>query len=110
MSANEIMRLARGTLRYGPLFVAEVLVFWLILLAVDYSGYGAPTAATHPARALLISFVFVFLAIGAAEARFHLYRRVWSVAGLNDAFAIGLAVAEAALLMTLANLVFPDGS
>lgn len=99
----------RGGVRYGPLFAAEVLAFWLILVAVDYSGYGAPTPATHPARSLAISFVFVVLAMGAAEARFHLYRRVWSVAGLNDAFAIGLAVIEAALLVTVANLIFPDG-
>ena len=109
MIAAEIKRLTRGAVRYGPLFVGEVLVFWLILLAVDYSGYGAPTPTTHQARALAISFGLVVLAMGAAEARFHLYRRVWSVAGLNDAFAIGLAVVEAALLVTLANLLFPDG-
>jgi FlaA1/EpsC-like NDP-sugar epimerase len=47
--------------------------------------------------------------MGAAEARFHLYRRVWSVAGLNDAFAIGLAILEASLLITLINLFIPDG-
>ena len=104
-----MQRLMRGAFRYGPLFVAEVLLFWLILIAVDYSGYGAPTPATHPARSLGITFVFVVLALGAAEARFHLYRRVWSVAGLNDAFAVGLAVVEAALLLTVANLLFPDG-
>src|SRR5258708_13316864 len=47
--------------------------------------------------------------MGAGEARFHLYRRVWSVAGLADAFAVGLAVVEASLLVTLIRLVFPDG-
>ena len=104
-----LTRLVKGSLRYGPLFVAEVCVFWLILVAVDYSGYGAPTPATHPARSLSLAFILVVLAMGAAEARFHLYRRVWSVAGLSDAFAIGLAVVEAALLITLANLLFPDG-
>jgi FlaA1/EpsC-like NDP-sugar epimerase len=96
-------------MRYGPLFVAEVAVFWLILVAVDFSGYGAPTPTVHLPRALSISLVLVIFAMGAAEARFHLYRRVWSVAGLSDAFAVGLAVVEAALLITLANLLFPDG-
>jgi len=109
MSVRHMRRLARGAVRYGPLFVGEVLVFWLILVAVDLSGYGAPSATTHQARSLAISLLFVVLAMGAAEARFHLYRRVWSVAGLNDAFAIGFAVVEAALLITIANLVFPDG-
>src|SRR5438094_5302304 len=109
MIAAEIKRLTRGAVRYGPLFVGEVLVFWLILLAVDYSGYGAPTPTTHQARALAISFGLVVLAMGAAEARFHLYRRVWSVAGLNDAFAIGSACVEASLLITSATLLFPDG-
>lgn len=47
--------------------------------------------------------------MGAGEARFHLYRRVWSVAGLSDAFAVGLAVVEASLLVILINLLFPDG-
>src|SRR5437870_9068708 len=51
----------------------------------------------------------VSLAMGAGEARFHLYRRVWSVASLNDAFAVGLAVVEATLLVTIINLLFPDG-
>jgi FlaA1/EpsC-like NDP-sugar epimerase len=47
--------------------------------------------------------------MGAAEARFRLYRRVWSIAGLSDAFAVGLAVVEASLLVTIINLLFPDG-
>jgi FlaA1/EpsC-like NDP-sugar epimerase len=46
-------------------------------------------------------------AMGAGEARFRLYRRVWSVAGLNDAMAIGLAVTEATFLITLANALMP---
>jgi FlaA1/EpsC-like NDP-sugar epimerase len=101
--------LARSAYRYGPVFVAEVLAFWLVLLAVSASGYGTdgvfPFRAWYPAASLLM----VTLAMGAGEARFRLYRRVWSVASLSDAFAIGLVVIEATLLITIINLLFPDG-
>src|SRR5437773_12305359 len=107
--SRRISRLVRGSVRYAPLFIAEVAVFWLILWAVDSSGYGSPTAGLFVEWAPLTSLGMVTLAMGAGEARFHLYRRVWSVAGLNDAFAVGLAVVEASLLVTLANLVIPDG-
>jgi FlaA1/EpsC-like NDP-sugar epimerase len=52
--------------------------------------------------------VFVVLALGAAEARFGLYRRIWKVAGIHDAIATGFAVAEASLLITLANWAMPS--
>jgi len=95
--------------RFGPTFLVEVLAFWLILLAVSASGYGTdnpwPWRPWYPATSLLI----VTLALGAGEARFHLHRRVWSVASVNDAFAVGLAVVEATLLVTIVNLIFPDG-
>src|SRR2546429_8831489 len=100
--------LTRGSLKYGPIFGGEVMLFWLILMAVDSSGYGAGVAYPTDWYAL-VSLLMVALAMGAGEARFHLYRRVWSVAGLSDAFAIGLAVVEASLLVILINLVFPDG-
>jgi len=101
----------RGSVRYGPLFAAEVFVFWLIVMGVDWSGYGTPSSSSQtPEWYPIESLALVTLAMGAAEARFHLYRRVWSVAGLNDAFAIGLAVVEASLLITLINLLIPDGS
>jgi FlaA1/EpsC-like NDP-sugar epimerase len=87
----------------------EVLVFWLLIKAVEESGYGHPSASYAGAWYPSISIVLVAVAMGAGEARFHLYRRVWSVAGLNDAFAVGLAVVEASLLVTIANLLFPDG-
>jgi len=108
---HKFSRLVRGSVRYGPLFAAEVFVFWLILIGVDWSGYGTPSSSSQvPEWYAIESLALVTLAMGAAEARFHLYRRVWSVAGLNDAFAIGLAVVEASLLITLINLVIPDGS
>jgi FlaA1/EpsC-like NDP-sugar epimerase len=104
-----LTRVVRGGLRHGPIFVGEVALFWLILIAVDFSGYGSPTPTTRPEWAIGASLAFTILALGAAEARFHLYRRVWSVAGLSDAFAVGMAVVEAALLITIVNLLFPDG-
>ena len=99
----------KATGRYGPAFAVEVVAFWLILLAVSASGYGSsqsfPWHPWYPATSLLM----VILAMGAGEARFHLYRRVWSVASVSDAFAVGLAVVEASLLITLINLLIPDG-
>jgi len=104
-----LSRLVRGGLRYGPMFAAEVTLFWIILEIVNSSGYGVvnpvPTQPWYPAAALLI----VTFAMGFAEWRLRLYRRVWSVASLNDAFAIGLAVVEATLLVTIINFLFPDG-
>lgn len=91
------------------MFAAEVLLFWLILMAVNSSGYGTvnpwPTQSWYP----LASLLMVAFAMGFGEARLRLYRRVWSVASLNDAFAIGLAVVEASLIVIIVNLLFPDG-
>jgi FlaA1/EpsC-like NDP-sugar epimerase len=105
--------LAKGLLRYGPFFVAEVLVFWLILLVVNSSGYGSSFGADFPWPAppgyALTDLAIVGFAMGAGEATFRLYRRVWSVASLNDAFAIGSAVVEATLIVTIINLLFADG-
>jgi FlaA1/EpsC-like NDP-sugar epimerase len=107
-----IPRLARtwkGAVRYGPAFAVECAAFWLIVEAVNSSGYGSTSIGLKLNYELLLSVAIVAVAMGAGEARFHLYRRVWSVAGLSDAFAIGFAVVEASLLIALVNLVFPDG-
>jgi FlaA1/EpsC-like NDP-sugar epimerase len=108
-SRRRAIWLVRASVRYGLTFLAEVLAFWLVLQVVSASGYGTdnpwPWRPWYPATSLLM----VLLAMGAGEARFHLYRRVWSVASVNDAFAVGLAVIEATLLITLMNLLFPDG-
>jgi len=106
---RSFIHLVTGSLKYGPIFIGEVLLFWLILIAVDSSGYGSVMPASPTDWYPFISLLLVALAMGAGEARFHLYRRVWTVAGLNDAFAIGLAVVEASLLITFVNLLFPDG-
>src|SRR5258708_26136558 len=91
------------------MFAAEVVVFWLILMAVNSSGYGTvnpwPTRPWCP----VASFLIVTFAIGFGEARLRLYRRVWSVASLNDAFAVGLAVVEASLIVAIVTLLSPDG-
>jgi len=107
--SRKLAHVVQGSVRYGPTFLAEVLVFWLVIQVVNSSGYGNTVPTIEPVYTFWISFPIVALAMGAAEARFHLYRRVWSVAGLNDGFAVGLAVVEASLLITIVNLVFPDG-
>ena len=109
MWKRRIRRLMSGSLRYGPVFVAEVLVFWLVLMAVNFSGYGSDNPWPFRPWYVPVSLLILALAMGAGEARFHLYRRLWLVASLNDAFAIGLAVIEASLLVTIINLLFPDG-
>jgi FlaA1/EpsC-like NDP-sugar epimerase len=106
---RRLKHVARGSIAYGPVFIVEVGLFWLVVQAVNSSGYGSTTPAIEARWTFSVSLVIVALAMGAAEARFHLYRRVWSVAGLNDAFAVGLAVVEASLLVTIVNLLFPDG-
>ena len=100
----------KGSIRYGPTFLIEVAVFWLLVEAVNVSGYGAGGVGDTLDWDFFLSMLIVGLAMGAGEARFHLYRRVWSVAGLNDAFAVGLAVVEASLLVGIVNVLFPDGN
>jgi len=90
-------------------YVAEVLLFWVIVEAVNQSDYGPGTTGVLRSWYAPVALLMIALAMAAGEARFHLYRRVWSVASLNDAIAIGLAVAEASLLLTIANLIIPDG-
>jgi FlaA1/EpsC-like NDP-sugar epimerase len=107
--AARISRFLKGTVRYGPMFVVECTVFWLAVETVNASGYGGTSAGVRVSWDFFLSMALVVVAMGAGEARFHLYRRVWSVAGLNDAFAIGLAVVEASLLIAIVNLAFPDG-
>src|SRR4029077_8193164 len=94
--------------RYAPGFLAEVVIFWVVLERFQQLNYGGSLIPTPQSRAtLLLSIAFVVLALGAGEAHFGLYRRIWKVAGIHDAIATGLAVAEAALLITLANWVMP---
>src|SRR5260370_12031903 len=106
---RRISHYAKGLARSGPTYLLEVVVFWLIIEAVDQSGYGHPSATFAPVWYPLVSLVIVGAAMGAGEARFRLYGRVWSVAGLSDAFAVGLAVVESPLPVIIVNLPFPDG-
>src|SRR5690348_8395269 len=92
--------------RTGAIFLVEVLVFWLIVEAVNQSDYGIGDTGTFQEWMPPVALLMIALAMAAGEAHFHLYRRAWSVASLNDAFAIGLAVLEATLLVTIGNLVF----
>jgi FlaA1/EpsC-like NDP-sugar epimerase len=98
----------RSFARYAPGFVVEVVIFWVILEAFQQLNYGGRIISTAQSRTtLFLSIAFVVLALGAGEARFGLYRRIWQVAGIHDAIATAFAVAEAALLITLANWVLP---
>src|SRR5260370_23078078 len=95
---RRISHYAKGLARYGPTYLLEVLVFWLIIEAVDQSGYGHPSTTFAPVWYPLVSLVIVGAAMGAGEARFRPSARVGPVPGLSDAFAVGLAVFEASPL------------
>ena len=99
----------RAVVRYSPGFFAEVVIFWVTLEAFQQLNYGGRIITSPQSRAaLLLSIAFVILGLGAGEAHYGLYRRIWKVAGIHDAIATSLAVAEAALLITLANWVLPS--
>jgi len=81
---------------------------WLALLAFQSLGYlGRPGEQLAPDQ-MALGLLLTVVAIGAGEARHRLYRRVWLVAGLEDAVAVGLAVGEAALLIFAANAAMPS--
>jgi len=92
-----------GVRRYSWHFVAEVICYACVLVIFQVLDKGKE----HSLKEGLLALAMITLAMGAAEARFKLYRRVWAVAGIHDALAIGFAVAEASTLLTLANLAIP---
>ncbi|TMD37679.1 MAG: polysaccharide biosynthesis protein [Chloroflexi bacterium] len=96
--------------RSGPTLLGESVIFWFVLLVFQFLGYGGrPGGVNGPSWYLLLTFLMALTAMGAGEARFKLNRRVWTVAGINDAIAVGLAVTEATILVTFANFLMPDG-
>jgi FlaA1/EpsC-like NDP-sugar epimerase len=101
-------RKARAMLRYGPGFAIEVAIFWVMLEAFQQLNYGGRViTGLQSGLLLMLSVAFVVLAMGAAEARFGLYRRIWKVAGIHDAIATGFAVTEASIIIALANWALP---
>ena len=104
-----IRRLLGAGHRFGVILLGEALIFWFILLAFQYLGYGGrPGGSNGPNWYLLLTLVMAYLAMAAGETRFHLHRRVWAVAGINDAFAVGFAVLEATLIFGIANLMMGE--
>ena len=105
-----LRRTLRGIRLHGPTIAGEIFIVWILIESFQYLGYGGqPGHRQGPLIYIPLTLLMVALAVGAGEARYRLYARVWSVAGLNDAMAIGLAVTEASLLITLANALMPDG-
>jgi FlaA1/EpsC-like NDP-sugar epimerase len=103
-------RLLIASRRFGPTLLGEALIFWILLLAFQFLGYGGrPGGVNGTNWYLLLTFLMAYFAMAAGETRFHLYRRVWTVAGINDAFAVGLAVLEATFLVGMANFLIPIG-
>ena len=96
-------RIAVGSIRYGPAFIAQVGFFYLALVVGDIIATGQTTGR----RQLALGLVIALVAMGVAEATFKLYKRVWAVAGLSDAIALALAVIEACALVTLADALIP---
>src|SRR5665213_265642 len=101
---SRLARLLVASRRFGPTLLAEALIFWFILLAFQFLGYGGRPGGTNgPTWYRRLTFLMAYFAMAAGETRFHLYRRVWTVAGINDAFAVGFAVLEATFLFGMAN-------
>lgn len=95
--------------RFGLTLIGEALIFWSILVAFQFLGYGGRPGGTNgPTWYLFLTFVMAYVAMAAGETRFKLHRRVWTVAGINDAFAVGLAVLEATLLFGIANFMMGE--
>ncbi len=106
---SQLARKARALVRYGPGFAIEVAIFWVMLEAFQQLNYGGRVVnGLQQGILLVLSVAFVVLAMGAAEARFGLYRRIWKVAGIHDAIATAFAVAEASILIALANWALPQ--
>jgi FlaA1/EpsC-like NDP-sugar epimerase len=101
--SNLAWRVVTGAYKHGPVFVLECGVFWVTLVAFEFLADGQ----IEPRRTLALGLLLVTLAMGAGEARFRLYRRVWKVAGLNDALAAGFAAVEASVLLFCANAFVP---
>ena len=91
----------------GPSYLVEVAIFLGILLAFQSLGYGGRSVSVLDAVPL--GTVLVALSVAAAEARFQLHRRVWSVAGIDDVISANLLVVEATVLIFLANALMPGG-
>ena len=100
-----LLWLVTGIKKYGPAFLLECIIFYLALLAYQAIGYFGRFG---PVEAISLGLLLVPICMAAGEATFRLYRRVWVVAGLQDAIAIALAVAEAALILTLLNRLIPS--
>lgn len=97
------IRLVVCAVRYGPAFVAQVVIFYLALVV----GQAVATGRTGGRLQLALGLLIVVGAVAVAEATFRLYKRVWVVAGLSDAIALALAVIEASALVTLAEALIP---
>ena len=107
---NPIRRLAAGIRLHGLPILTEILIVWVMLESFQFLGYGGqPGGQQGPGFYFPLTLLMVALAMGAGEARYRLYRRVWTVASLNDAVAVGGAVVEAAALIAFANALMPDG-
>jgi FlaA1/EpsC-like NDP-sugar epimerase len=78
-------------------------LFYLVLVIAHVLIPNQPTSAHQ----LVLGLAIVAPALGAAELHFRLYRRVWAVADLQDAIALGLAIVEATALVTLINVLIP---
>ncbi len=96
------VRLASGGWKYGLAYVAQVIAYFAVLVIGEIIASGG----IHR-RILLLGPALVVLAMGAAEARFQLYKRVWTVAGLSDAVALVKAVGETTVLITVTNALLP---
>jgi len=97
--------LAVALVAYGPQFLIEVAVLFGILLAWQTVW----DQHLEPPVQIALGLALTAVGMGAGEAGFRLYQRVWRVAGPRDALPAALAALEAILIITIVNgLVPPD--
>jgi len=99
-----LLGILSGLKKYGLAFLLECAILYLALLAYQAIGYFGRFG---PVQLVSLGLILVPVAMAIGELTFRLYRRVWVVAGLQDAIAIGLAVAEAAIIVAILNSLIP---
>ncbi len=96
-----------GVRKHALTFLLEVVIFYAALQAFQALGYGGKVPHVN---VISLGILMVVVAVAAGETTFRLYRRVWAVAGIQDAIAIGLAVAEGSFIVAIANYLIPGDS
>src|SRR2546428_8963614 len=88
---SPMARILSITRRFGMTLLGEALIFWFILLAFQFLGYGGrPGRVKGPAWELFQTLLLAYLAMASGGDLFRLFTRLWPGAGINDPFSVML--------------------